>query len=138
MAAISITPASVVAGDSRIERSRNFSATVTAGQVVRVDTTGAVAVAANDSAANASGYGIALNGGGSGQPAAVQTTGDITIGGTVAVGKPYVLGTAGGIIPVDDIAGAEFTQFVGIGKTATVLTLGTWTTAGVAAAGAVT
>jgi hypothetical protein len=67
----------------------------------------------------------------------VQTAGDITIGGTVAVGKPYVLGTAGGIIPVDDIAGGEFVTYVGVGKTSSVLTLG-FLAGGVAAAGAVT
>jgi hypothetical protein len=134
-AAISITPASVV-GLEGDKVQRTAGGTITAGQVVRISGT-AVIAAVNDNAANAAAYGIALNGGGTGQPIVVQTNGDITIGGTVAVGKFYALGTAGGIIPVDDIAGGEFTTIIGVGISATAIRLSI-KAGGVAAAGAVT
>jgi hypothetical protein len=134
VAAISITPANVVALEGDKEQ-RIAGGTITAGQAVRLSGTTVIA-AVNDSAANAAAYGIALNGGGAGQPIVVQRTGDITIGGTVAVGKPYALGVAGGIIPVDDIAGGEFTTIIGVGISATAIRLAI-KAGGVAAAGAV-
>jgi uncharacterized protein YraI len=134
-AAISVTAASVVRVEGDIEQ-RTAGGTITAGQVVRLSS-GSVVAAVNDNATNAAAYGIALNGGGSGQPIIVQKTGDITIGGTVAVGKIYALGTSGGIIPVDDIAGSEFISIIGVGISATVIRLSI-KAGGVAAAGAVT
>ena len=134
-AAISITAANVV-GLEGDKVQRIAGGTVTSGQVVRISST-AVIAAVNDNAANANAYGIALNGGGTGQPIVVQTTGEITIGGTVAVGKIYALGTAGGIIPVDDIAGSEFITIIGVGISATAIRLSI-KAGGVAAAGAVT
>lgn len=133
-AAISVTAGNVVAGEGTKEQ-RTAGGTITAGQAVRLSTS-AVIAAANDSSANAAVYGIALNGGSSGQPIVVQTTGDITIGGTVAVGKVYVLGTSGGIIPVDDVAGSEYITIIGVGISATVIRLSI-KAGGVAAAGAV-
>jgi hypothetical protein len=133
-AAISVTAANVVRVEGDIEQ-RTAGGTITAGQVVRLSS-GNVVAAVNDNATNAAAYGIALNGGGSGQPIIVQKTGDITIGGTVAVGKIYALGTSGGIIPVDDIAGSEFISIIGVGISATVIRLSI-KAGGVAAAGAV-
>lgn len=134
-AAISVTAGSVVAGEGDKEQ-RTAGGTITAGQVVRISSSTVVA-AANDSAGNALAWGVALNGGSTGQPIVVQKTGDITIGGTVAVGKIYALGTSGGIIPVDDIAGSEFITIIGVGTSATVIRLAI-KAGGVAAAGAVT
>jgi hypothetical protein len=133
-AAISITAASVVGGEGSKEQ-RTAAGTITAGQVVRLSS-GSVVAAANDSAANAAAYGIALNGGATGQPIYVQRDGDITIGGTVAVGKIYALGTSGGIIPVDDIAGSEYITIIGVGISTTAIRLSI-KAGGVAAAGAV-
>lgn len=133
MAAISITATSVV-GSQNV--TKTAGGTITAGQVVRLNASDQVVAAVNDTAANAAAYGIALNGGATGQPIAVQTQGQPTIGGTVAVGKVYVLGTSGGIIPVDDIAGSEFITIVGVGISATVIDLAI-KASGVAAAGAV-
>lgn len=134
-AAISVTPANVV-GLEGDKVQRFAGGTITAGQVVRLSSANVIA-AANDTAANAAAYGIALNGGGSGQPILVQSGGDVTIGGTVAVGKIYALGTAGGIIPVDDVAGGEFITIIGVGISATAIRL-SLKAGGVAAAGAVT
>lgn len=133
-AAISITAANVVRTDGDTEQ-RAAGAAITAGQVVRLSGSSVIA-AVNDASANAAAYGIALNGGGTGQPILVQKTGDIVIGGTVAVGKIYALGTAGGIIPVDDVAGSEFITIIGVGISATTIRLSI-KASGVAAAGAV-
>lgn len=134
MAAISITPASVLPGSGAVIEHRYLGGTVTAGMAVRKQTDGTVIAAINDTAANAAAYGIALTGGASGQPVAVQTDGDITIGGTVAV-KPYCLGTAGGIIPADDLAGGgEYCTLLGVGISATVIRLAIRVTGAAAAA----
>lgn len=140
MAAISVTPGSVLRVDGAVV-SFNAGATITAGMVVYVDANGAVQIGTNATSAGsgvgALAVGVALNGGSIGQPIDVLTNGTVTIGGTAAVGKPYVLGTSGGVIPVDDIAGTEFVTQVGIGTTAANIKLGVNVSA-VAAAGAVT
>jgi hypothetical protein len=135
MAAISITAANVVSAGGTIE-TRTSGATITAGMVVYLDANGLAQIATNTASASALPRGIALDTASSGQPVTLQRDGDITIGGTAAVGKVYVIGTAGGIIPVDDIAGTEYIGLVGIGKTAAILTI-VLGTAGVIAAGAV-
>jgi hypothetical protein len=135
MAAISITPANVLKVDGATE-TRLAGETIAAGQAVYVFTDGTVKVATNTSAAAAAVVGIALNGGGAGQPIQYQKDGTITIGGTATVGKEYKLGTAGGLIPVDDTTGGEFGTFIGYGISATQVKLGI-SASGVAAAGAV-
>lgn len=142
MAAISVTAANVARVSGEVATGFLAGATITAGQYVYVDTNGAVQVATNatatGSAYGASTYGVALNGGGSGQPIAILKPGGVVnIGGTVAVGKIYALGTAGGFIPVDDIAGSEYITVAGIGLTAANIQLCSSNTGGVAAAGAV-
>jgi hypothetical protein len=129
MPAISVTAASVVAvSDATIVRDFNFGATVTAGQAVYLD----VAVTPNvwkladadSTALTAAATGIALNGGASGQPAAVQKAGVINIGGTVVVGTWYVVdGTPGGICPTSDLATNDWSTLVGVGVTATNINL---------------
>jgi hypothetical protein len=141
MAAISVTAANVLRVDGEVV---TFPAgvAITAGQYVYVDGNGAVQVATNATSAGsgvgAQHVGVALNGGGVGQPIQIlKPGGTVNIGGTVAVGKPYVLGTAGGIIPVDDIAGTEFITGVGIGLTTANIKLASNNVSGVQAAGAV-
>lgn len=140
MAAITVTAASVARVDGEVLNGYLAGATITAGQSVYVDSNGAVQVGTNASSAgsgvSAAAVGIALNGGGSGQPIAILKNGTVNIGGTVAVGKQYVLGTSGGIIPVDDVAGSEYITTVGVGATAANIKLG-YNVSGVAAAGAV-
>jgi hypothetical protein len=136
MAAITITAASVVGGEGKKDTRPGGTGTITAGQAVRRD--GAAVVAAvNDSAANAAAFAIALNGGAINQPIQYQEDGLITIGGTVVVGMPYALGTAGGIIPVSDIAAGIFTTIIGVGVSATQIKLG-FNAGGFAAASDVT
>jgi hypothetical protein len=118
MAAISVTAANVAKIDGATV-TFNAGATITAGQAVYVDATGLVQVMTNATSAGsgvgATNYGIALNGGGAGQPIAILLPGGtINIGGVPSQGKPYALGTAGGIIPVDDIAGGEFMTLLAV------------------------
>jgi len=140
MAAISVTAANVLRVDGAVV-SFLAGATITAGMSVYVDASGLVQIGTNATSAGsgvgALAVGVALNGGSAGQPIDIDTNGTVNIGGTVAIGMPYALGTAGGIIPVSDIAGTEFITMVGVGTTAANIKLG-YNVSGVAAAGAVT
>jgi len=139
MAAISVTAANVARTDGSVVV-YNSGATITAGMGVYVDANGAVQIGTNATSAGSGvgsqNVGIALNTASSGQPCSVLRDGSFNPGGTAAVGKVYVLGTAGGIIPVDDIAGTEYVTVLGVGITASSIKLGI-TVSGVAAAGAV-
>lgn len=99
-------------------------ATLTAGQVVYVDTSNTVQKAITTSAITAAARGIALNGASSGQPVRVMSAGTITIGGTVVIGKIYIVSaTAGGVAPVTDTATTQFVTIIGIGVSATKIAL---------------
>lgn len=141
MAAITVTAASVARVDGEVVNGYLAGATITAGMVVYVDSAGAVQIGTNATSAgsgvSAQLVGIALNNGSSGQPIAILKNGTVNIGGTVAVGMPYALGTAGGIIPVSDIAGTEYSTHVGEGTTAANIKLA-FNVSAVQAAGAVT
>jgi len=141
MAAISVTPGSVLRVDGEVVDGFLAGATITAGMDVYVDANGAVQIGTNATSAGsgvgAQCNGVALNGGSIGQPIRIQKNGTVNIGGTAAVGKQYVRGTGGGIIPVDDIATGEFITTVGVGLTAANIKLG-YNVSGVQAAGAVT
>jgi len=142
MAAITVTPGSVLRVDGEVVNGYLAGATITTGMAVYVDSNGAVQIATNatsvGSGVGSTLVGIALNGGSIGQPIQIlRPGGTVNIGGTAAVGKAYVIGTAGGIIPVDDIAGSEFITALAIGITAANLKLQV-NVSGVQAAGAVT
>ena len=125
MADLSITAANVVPGtNATIDRSYLAGATITAGQAVYFDTTTSKwkLADANLSQAAAVLGGIALNGASDGQPIAVQTRGQITIGATVAVGTVYVLSaTAGGIAPVADATTGWYASTLGIAITTAII-----------------
>ncbi len=130
MADLTITAANVqpVSGSTNIVYG-TFGATVTAGQSVYEDTSTSPSTFkladADASATTANAKGIALNGGSSGQPAAIAIGGSITAGGTVVVGKVYVVSaTAGGIAPSTDLATGMYTTILGVGISATVIALG--------------
>jgi hypothetical protein len=56
---------------------------------------------------------------------AIQRSGNLTIGGTVAPGVVYLLGdVAGAIRPSADAGAGDFTTVVGIGQSATVIKVG--------------
>lgn len=111
--------------------------TVAAGMPVRKQTDGTYIAATDATLAGAAVEGIATSGGATGQVFTFQRGGNINLGATLAIGKVYVLSTAGAIAPVDDIAGTEFVTVLGVATTAALLKQGL-VVSGVAAAGAVT
>lgn len=130
MADITITATSVVKSTGAIVRTdKPAGETITAGQVVYLKSSDSKWWKAQcDGTAEESGVGvamgIALNGAGAGQPVAVQTSGDITIGATIVAGTTYVVSaTGGGIAPQADLTSTNRVTFVGYGKTTGILTL---------------
>jgi hypothetical protein len=100
-------------------------ATITAGQVVYLDSSTSTYKLADINSATAAvrvPVGIALNGAASGQPVTVQTGGQVTIGATIAAGVfYYASGTAGGIRPVADNTTGDYPAVVGFGVSTTVM-----------------
>ena len=125
MADLTITAASVAPGTgAKIDRRYNAGATITAGQLVYLDTTTETLLLAdaNASALTAVLHGVALHGASSGQPLAVLTDGPITIGATVTLGHVYALSaTAGGIAAVADLATGHYTSLLGVATSASVI-----------------
>lgn len=128
MADLTITAANVAAGSgATIERAYNAGATITAGQAVYFDTvTNTWKLCDADSSATVGALGgVALHAAASGQPLAVLTAGNITIGATVAVGRVYVASaTPGGIAPHSDLTTGWYTAILGIGISTTVIAVG--------------
>jgi hypothetical protein len=133
MADLSVTAASVAASSSAdIVRQYNFGATVTAGQVVYLDETIATPtwkLLDRDAAATGNELttkkGIALNGGASGQPAAVCVKDtDFTPGATLTNGITiYSSDTAGGITSADIPTTGDYPTVLGVAKSTTKMNL---------------
>lgn len=125
MTALSITAANVLPGSGAQIEAGTAGETITAGQVVYLDTSaGKYKLADCDSATAAvrSPRGIALNGASSGQPLSILRAGDITIGATMTAGVAYYLGdVAGAIVPVGDVGSGDYPVIIGIAKSTTVL-----------------
>ncbi|TPM58979.1 hypothetical protein FJ959_08885 [Mesorhizobium sp. B2-2-4] len=121
-----ITATGVLVGANASIEHGFAAAAITAGQVVYKDATGKFNLADTDNASAIvrTPKGVALNGAATGQPVAIVTKGDVTIGGTIEAGTGYWLsGTAGGICPVADVAAGDYPCLIGIGKSTTVLTV---------------
>lgn len=128
MSDLSITAASVLAGTNAvINRQHNAGAAVTAGQQVYLDPTTKTWKLADTNSATAAArvaQGTALHAAALGQPLAVQTDGDITIGAALTPGVAYYLsGTPGGIAPVGDLTTGDYPCIVGMAESSTVLAL---------------
>lgn len=123
MTDLSITATDVVKGSNAIVANGTAGATITAGEVVYLDaTSGKWKLADNDLAAAKNPGGIALNGASDGQPLAVLTSGDLTIGATLTAGTAYYLSaTAGGICPVGDLTTGDNVAQIGIAKSTSIL-----------------
>lgn len=124
---VSVTAAEVLKTSTTIIVQGTLGATVTAGQTLYLDTTTSTYKLADANGASPlyTVAGIALNGGGSGQPVSIAVGGDIDPGFTVTVGTIYVLSeTAGGIAPSADLATGWRTVILGIGTTASNLKIG--------------
>lgn len=127
MADLSLTAANVVSGSNAAITRGVAGATITAGQAVYLDPTNGKYLLADSNSATVAARqasGIALHGASLNQPLAVQTAGDITIGGAVTAGVAYYLSdTPGGICPVADVGAGEYVCILGVAKSATVLAL---------------
>lgn len=125
MADLSITAANVAAGTGARKATGTAGATITAGQVVYLDSSdNKYKLADCDSATAAvrSPAGIALHGSLNNQPLTVLTAGPITIGATVAASVAYYLSpNAGGICPVADLASGDYATIIGLGTSTTVI-----------------
>lgn len=125
MADLSLTAASVLAGTGAETENGNLGAAVTAGQVLYKKASDGLWYLADNNSATAEvrqASGIALNGGGIGQPVRVLRSGPVTIGATISAGVAYYLSdTPGGICPVADLAGGEYPCLIGIATSTTVL-----------------
>lgn len=125
MADISITAANVVAGGNAKTVEGTAGATITAGQVLYLDSdAGTYKLADCDSATAAarSPAGIALNGAASGQPVRVLKSGNVTIGGTLTAAVGYYLSpTAGGICPIADLSSGDYPTLLGFARSTSVL-----------------
>lgn len=125
MADLIITAANVIA-DSRARTTLGKAgATITAGQIVYLDSaTATYKLADNNSATVAarSPVGVALNGASSGQPLVVAESGRVTIGATLTAGVAYYLSdTPGGLCPVADVGAGEYSTIIGIAVSTTVM-----------------
>ena len=125
MADITITAASVLKSATTVIEHGTAGATITAGQVVYLDSSDSeYKLADTDSATAAvrSPRGIALNNASDGQPMTIARKGPVTIGGTLAAATTYYLsGTPGGIAPIADVASGDYTCILGIATSTTVL-----------------
>ena len=128
MADLSITAGSVVAADGAVSKQEYVAgATITAGQLVYVDTANSNVLKlaqADGTALEATVKGIAMCSGSAGQPITVATGGDIDIGASLTVATIYVLSaTAGKICPSADIASSSYMSLVGLATAADNLKL---------------
>jgi hypothetical protein len=128
MADLAITAANVVPGtNAKISHGGFAGEAITAGQPVYLAAaTQRWMKADNDAVASEAraATGIALTGSSTGQPVAVQTAGDITLGAVLTAGTPYYLSaTAGGICPVGDLVTGKTVCQLGLAKSASVLAL---------------
>lgn len=125
MADIAITAANCVPGANAVKELGVAGEAITAGQAVYKDASTAKWLKAdNDSATVAAQHagGIALTGSSLNQPIVVQTSGDLTLGGTIVAGSPYYLSaTAGGVAPLADIVTGKTVCMLGHAKSTTVL-----------------
>ena len=130
MGDVSITPGNVVAGADADYYRGTAGATITAGQVVYLDSTdNTLKLAESDaSAAAARVKGLALHGASADQPLRCQTGGTIVLGAAAApvLGRSYMLSeTAGGIAPIEDLAlGDMYGTHLGFGVAGNALKLG--------------
>lgn len=124
---LSITATSVLPGSDAVVENGTLGATVTAGQAVYKEASSGTWKLADSDSATAEvrqAKGIALNGGGAGQPVRVERSGDITVGGTMTAGVEYYLSnTAGGLCPVADVGSGEYVVPLGVSSSTTVLKL---------------
>ena len=127
MADLVVVAGDVVAVSGATSARGTAGATITAGQLVYLNSTsGKYALAQGDDAATDAVVGIAAHGASDGQPLQVLTGGVVDLGVTLTVGEIYVLSaaSAGGIAPKGDLSSGEYVSIIGVAQTADNLLLG--------------
>lgn len=119
MADLAVTAAEVLPVGSYSSQVRTAGATIVAGDALYLDSSNEWQLAdANVSATLANATGIALNGGGSGQPVTAITAGTVDLGAAAgaAAGVVYVVSaTAGNIAPDADVTTGAYLTILGVG-----------------------
>lgn len=128
MADITITDTNVIKGSNANVEIGVLGATVAAGEIVYKDASDSdkfkLADADSATAEVRTGYGMALNGGVSGQPVQVLMTGDVALGAVLTAGEIYVLSsTPGKIAPKADLSAGEYVNIVGVATTTSNLSV---------------
>lgn len=125
MTDISVTATAVVAASAALVEHGKAGTTITAGQVVYKDPAdGLLKLSDNDNASATirSVFGIALNGGATGQTVSVIKRGSLTLNAVLTKGAVYALsGTPGGIAPIADVTTGDDLIVLGIALSTTVL-----------------
>ncbi len=124
--ALSVTATSVLPGSDANIADGIAGASITAGQVLYLDsTTNTLKLAQCDgTTAEATVAGIAMNGGATGQTIRYAKGGTITIGGTIAAGTPYVVSaTAGGIDAFSALVSTNKVSYIGWASTTAIMTV---------------
>lgn len=125
MADLSITPANVVPGANAQTRTGIAGATITAGQIVRINTADGKYVLADADAAGintVTRFFMALHGASNNQPLTVLIEGDVTLGAVMTAGTSYYVSpTAGGIAPRADIVTGDNVILLGASRSTSVL-----------------
>lgn len=119
MADLSITATQVLGVGSYTSQVHDAGAAITAGQALYLDSSNDWQLAdANVSATEAAAIGIALNGGGVGQPVKAITAGCVNLGAgaAAAAGEVYVVSATAGSIAADgDIGTGLYKTILGVG-----------------------
>lgn len=128
MADLVLVPAQVLPGAGASFTYGTAGVAVTAGQVCYVDTAAKQMklADANDTTLTATVKGIAMHAASPGQPLALQSGGELTLGAGAAmvVGELYVLSANPGMLaPVADLAAGHYTVLLGVATSATSLRL---------------
>ncbi len=127
MAALSQTAANVVAGTGSVRQAGTFGGTITAGMPLYRDAGDAnkLKAARANAAATAVCVGIALNGGANGQPGDYQSSGQVNLGATLAVGETYCVSdaVAGQIVPIGDLGSGDYVTILGVAISTSLLQL---------------
>lgn len=129
MADITLTPASVVAGNGAEKKTGTAGAAIAAGDIVYLDTatTGKWQMADSDAASaeargQTSNLGVALNSAAANQPVVVLVGGPVTLGAVLTAGTAYYLSdTPGKLCPVADITGGDYFTLIGLASSTSVL-----------------
>lgn len=122
MADISVTAASVVKVAGANVEVGVAGATITAGQVLYLDSNNLLQLADADASGKTTVAGIALHGASANQPLAYLTGGDLTFNAVLTSGTIYTLSdTAGGIRPAVDDNSGDTISVLGVATSTTNL-----------------